>query len=107
MPGPGGPHGASETSVEVGRWSGSPRGAATRLKARERPWHRGRRTAHQRARRHGSFPTTADMGLWARGPSADALYEELAMALVGAVTDRQKIQDRETRSLEVTGSDPT
>jgi SHS2 domain-containing protein len=47
------------------------------------------------------------MGIWARGPTADALYEELAEALVGAVTDRQKVRALESRSLVVRGPDPT
>ncbi|HTT25666.1 MAG TPA: archease [Thermoplasmata archaeon] len=59
-----------------------------------------------RARRHGSFPTTADLGIWARAPTADALYEELAEALVGVMTDRRKLLAKERRSVAVTADDP-
>jgi SHS2 domain-containing protein len=59
-----------------------------------------------RARRHGSFPTTADLGIWARGPSAEALYEELGEALVGVMTDRQKVRPLEHRSVSVSAADP-
>jgi SHS2 domain-containing protein len=58
------------------------------------------------SRRHGSFPTTADLGIWARASDADGLYEELAHALVGVITDRQKVRPVERRNLRVSAGDP-
>jgi SHS2 domain-containing protein len=63
------------------------------------------RPSHRRPR-HGSFPTTADMGLWARGRSAEELYEGLALAWSSATTDRRRVRGRETREIELSASDP-
>ncbi len=59
-----------------------------------------------RVARHGSFPTTADMGLWARGPTPESLYEGLGEALFGAMTDLRRVRARETRSVERSADDP-
>src|SRR4029077_12617725 len=60
-----------------------------------------------RMARHGSFPTTADMGLWARGPDAASLYEGLALALFGAMTDLRKVRRTDRRPLRPPGTEPT
>ena len=56
--------------------------------------------------RHGSFPTTADMGIWARAPSAEGLLEGLGLALYGAMTERRKVRPRETRTVRAHDHDP-
>lgn len=56
--------------------------------------------------RHGSFPTTADMGLWARGPSPESLHEGLGLALFGAMTDLRTVRAREARSFARRADDP-
>ena len=57
--------------------------------------------------RHGTFPTTADMGLWARGPEASDLFEGLGLALFASMTDLRKVRPRETRTVERRADDPT
>jgi SHS2 domain-containing protein len=46
------------------------------------------------------------MGLWARGPSAEALYEGLALALAGAATDLRTVRPRIERTVTATSGDP-
>lgn len=58
------------------------------------------------APRHGSFPTTADMGIWARGPTDEALLEGLGKALLGAMTDPRKVRVVEERRVTVAQEDP-
>jgi len=59
------------------------------------------------ARRWGTFPTTADVGVWARGPSADALLEGLGIGLFSVMTDLRKVRPRVERTVRVTAEDPT
>lgn len=63
-------------------------------------------TAPARAR-HGSFPTTADMGIWATAPTPEGLLEGLALALYGTMTERRKVRPIERRTVRVTAADPT
>jgi SHS2 domain-containing protein len=56
-------------------------------------------------RRWGSFPTTADTGIWATGPTAAALLEALALGLYALGTDVARVRPRETRTVRVTGVD--
>lgn len=58
------------------------------------------------AARHGTFPTTADMGLWARAPTAEGLLEGLGLALYGAMTERRRVRPLEHRHVTATGVDP-
>ncbi len=48
-------------------------------------------------RRYGQFPTTADVGIWARGRSPEALFEALGLGLYALLTDRRTIREREER----------
>jgi SHS2 domain-containing protein len=57
-------------------------------------------------RRWGRFPTTADMGIWATGPDADALLEALGLGLYALITDLRKVRPREERSVSASGRDP-
>lgn len=59
-----------------------------------------------RAGRYGSFPTTADMGLWATGTGAEALYEGLARALAAATTDLRTVRPSVERTVTAAGRDP-
>jgi SHS2 domain-containing protein len=58
------------------------------------------------ARRWGTFPTTADVGIWASGPSAAALLEGLGLALYGLLADPRGILPREERTVSARGGDP-
>lgn len=57
-------------------------------------------------RRWGSFPTTADVGIWARGGSTSELFEALGLGLFALMTDLRKVRPREDRAVSVTGADP-
>ncbi|MGI0052658.1 MAG: archease [Thermoplasmata archaeon] len=57
-------------------------------------------------RRWGSFPTTADMGLWATGPSPAALFEALGLGLVALTTDLRRVRPRSQRELFARADDP-
>jgi len=59
------------------------------------------------ARRWGTFPTTADIGLWASGPTAGALLEGLGLALYDVLVDPATVRPREQRTVRAEGSDPT
>ncbi|EQD40580.1 Archease, tRNA m5C methyltransferase chaperone, partial [mine drainage metagenome] len=50
-------------------------------------------------------PTTADVGIWARGPSAEALLEGLGLGLYALLTDRRTVRDREERRVAIEASD--
>jgi SHS2 domain-containing protein len=58
------------------------------------------------ARRWGTFPTTADIGIWASGPTAGALLEGLGLALYGLFVDPKGVRPREARSVSAEGRDP-
>jgi SHS2 domain-containing protein len=57
-------------------------------------------------RRWGSFPTTADVGLWARGGSTSELFEALGLGLFALMTDLRKVRGLEERAVNASGSDP-
>jgi SHS2 domain-containing protein len=57
-------------------------------------------------RRWGTFPTTADVGLWASGPTAEALLEGLGLALYGLLADPRSVRPREERVVRASGRDP-
>ncbi|MGI0130666.1 MAG: archease [Thermoplasmata archaeon] len=59
------------------------------------------------APRHGSFPTTADVGIWATAPTPSALFEGLGQALFAVMTDLRKVRPRESRNVEASGEDLT
>ncbi len=55
--------------------------------------------------RWGSFPTTADVGIWARAPTAAGLLEGLGLALFARMTDLRRVRPREPRSVSAHGTD--
>ncbi len=58
------------------------------------------------ARRWGTFPTTADIGVWARGPDAASLLEGLGLALYAILVEPKGVRPRETRTVRARGADP-
>jgi len=60
-----------------------------------------------RTRRWGSFPTTADVGIWASGSTSAALFEALGLGLFALMTDLRKVRPREERAVSASGGDPT
>ncbi len=60
-----------------------------------------------RPRRWGSFPTTADVGIWATGASSAAHFEALGLGLYALMTDLRKVRRREDRAVSASGRDPT
>jgi SHS2 domain-containing protein len=57
------------------------------------------------ARRWGRFPTTADIGLWATGPTAASLLEGLGLALYGLFAAPAGVRPREERVVRAAGRD--
>ncbi len=60
----------------------------------------------RRRRRWGSFPTTADVGIWASADGAPALYEALGLGLFALMTDLRRVRPRETRTVRAQAQDP-
>jgi protein archease len=60
-----------------------------------------------RPRRWGSFPTTADVGIWATASSSAALFEALGLGLYALMTDLRKVRPLEERAVSASGEDPT
>ncbi|MCI4344234.1 MAG: archease [Thermoplasmata archaeon] len=56
--------------------------------------------------RYGSFPTTADVGIWARAPDPNALFEGMGRALFALMTDLRTVRPREERAVSASASDP-
>lgn len=59
------------------------------------------------ARRWGSFPTTADVGIWATGATPAALFEALGLGLYALMTDLRKVRRTEERAVSASGGDAT
>ncbi len=59
------------------------------------------------ARRWGSFPTTADVGIWASGPTPAALLEALGLGLFALITDLRTVRPRGERAVSASGLDGT
>ena len=62
--------------------------------------------SHRLARRWGTFPTTADVGVWATGPNAEALLEALGLGLFAVITDLRTVRRREERAVSASAEDP-
>jgi len=60
-----------------------------------------------RSRRWGSFPTTADEGIWARADSVDHLLEALGLGLFALMTDLRTVRRTSERVVDASGEDPT
>ena len=54
----------------------------------------------------GTFPTTADAGLWARGDSPPALFEALGRGFYSLMTDRRRVRATQQRRVSAEGRDP-
>ena len=65
----------------------------------------GARPGRPIARRWGHFPTTADVGIWASGPTAGALYEALGLGLFSLMTDLKKVRPRDERAVSASAED--
>ena len=65
----------------------------------------GARIRRRPSRRWGSFPTTADVGVWATGPSSDALFEALGLGLFAVITDLRTVRPREERAVSASAED--
>ncbi len=63
-------------------------------------------TRRRPARRWGTFPTTADVGIWASGPSAAALLEGLGHALTALIVDPRGLRAQQQRTIRASGQDP-
>lgn len=46
------------------------------------------------------------MGLWARGPTAESVFEGLGLALFGAMTDLRSVRPREVRKVVRSAAEP-
>jgi SHS2 domain-containing protein len=57
-------------------------------------------------RAYGSFPTTADVGLWARGRTASELFSRAGVALYALMTDLRRVRPREQRTVQASAEDP-
>jgi SHS2 domain-containing protein len=55
--------------------------------------------------RHGSFPTTADLGLWASASSPSGLFGALGTGLFAILADLRCVRIRESRTVEAEGPD--
>jgi SHS2 domain-containing protein len=56
-------------------------------------------------RKYGSFPTTADVGLWARGSTVGELFSSAGVGLFALMTDLRKVRPREERTVSATSED--
>lgn len=56
-------------------------------------------------RRWGSFPTTADVGISARGGSPAELFEALGLGLFALETDLRRVRPKESRKVHAEGVD--
>jgi SHS2 domain-containing protein len=62
---------------------------------------------HRRAARTwGSFPTTADVGIWARARTPALLYARLGVALSALSVDLRGVHPRQERRVRASGVDP-
>ncbi|MCI4332461.1 MAG: archease [Thermoplasmata archaeon] len=55
--------------------------------------------------RWGTFPTTADTGLWARSPTLDGLLSGLGTGLFAVMTDLRRIRPTERREVRARARD--
>lgn len=59
-----------------------------------------------KARRYGTFGTTADVGIWATAARPDDLFDALGLALFSVMTDLRKVRAVEERAVEASAEDP-
>ncbi|MCI4334175.1 MAG: archease [Thermoplasmata archaeon] len=58
-------------------------------------------------RRWGSFPTTADVGIWGRAGTPEGVFESLGVALSSLSVDLRGVRPLEERRVQAHGFDPT
>lgn len=58
-------------------------------------------------KRYGSFPTTADVGLWARGETTSDLFSAAGTGLFALTTDLRRVRPIEERTVRASAEDPT
>jgi SHS2 domain-containing protein len=58
------------------------------------------------AGRYGSFPTTADVGLWASGGSDAQMFSALGKGLFALMTDLRRVRPTEARHVSASADDP-
>jgi len=58
-----------------------------------------------RARRWGTFPTTADVGIWATATTADGLLEALGLGLFAVMIPLRTVRPLDQRAISASGSD--
>jgi SHS2 domain-containing protein len=56
-------------------------------------------------RRWGTFPTTADVGIWATSSTIPGLFEALGLGLVALTTDLRTVRRSEERAVQASASD--
>ncbi|HZY69853.1 MAG TPA: archease [Thermoplasmata archaeon] len=56
--------------------------------------------------RYGTFPTTADVGVWATAGSPGELFAALGRALFSLTTDLRKVRPLEERAIAASAGDP-
>lgn len=61
----------------------------------------------RKGRRYGSFPTTADVGIWASARDPSGLFEALGIALFALMTDRRKVRAVSELTVRAVGRDLT
>jgi SHS2 domain-containing protein len=64
-----------------------------------------RSAARRRRRQWGSFPTTADEGIWARGGTPAELFEALGIGLFALITDLRTVRPGEERVVRASAAD--
>ncbi len=57
-------------------------------------------------REWGSFPTTADVGLWARADTTPELFDALGLGLFALMTDLRRVRRTQERVVQSSGADP-
>lgn len=57
-------------------------------------------------RAYGSFPTTADVGLWARGRTTSELFGAAGVGLFALYTDLRRVRRRARRTVRAEAVDP-
>lgn len=68
---------------------------------------RGSRRRRRAAQYWGSFPTTADVGIWARARTPAELYARLGVALSALTVDLRGVRPAAERKIRAEGVDPS
>ncbi|MCI4323026.1 MAG: archease [Thermoplasmata archaeon] len=60
-----------------------------------------------RARSWESFGTTADVGIQARAPTPEGVFEAAGLGMIALMTDLRRVRGPESRTVEARGGDPS